>query len=104
MTSSEVGVATWYDPSEKSLPARRAPGELTAASDRLLMGSTVRVVNLSNGKSVLVRITDRGVHRPRAIDLCKEAAVEIGLVGKGEAKVRVERFDPDLEVAADPRP
>lgn len=102
VTSSEEGVATWYDLSEKSLPARRAPGELTAASDRLPMGSTVRVVNLSNHKSVLVRITDRGLNRRHGIDLCKDAAIEIGLVGKGVTKVRIERFDADL--AAGPRP
>ncbi len=104
VVSSENGTATWYDPAEDSRVAQRAPGELTAASDRLPMGSTVRVRNLANARSVLVRITDRGVHRAHSIDLCKDAATVIGLVEKGAAKVRIEQFADADKVSADRRP
>ena len=91
--SSESGIATWYDVRPGSLPERRAPGELTAAHDRLALGSYARVTNKLNQRSVVVRITDRGVGKKRGIDLCKDAAEQIGLVGKGEAKVMIEAFE-----------
>jgi rare lipoprotein A len=88
--ATEQGNATWYEVPRRSLAKRRAPEELTAAHDRLPLGSYARVTNLANGRSVVVRITDRGVEESRAIDLCKEAAEKIGLVGKGAAKVQIE--------------
>jgi rare lipoprotein A len=51
----------------------------------------VRVTHINNGKSVVVRITDRLVTRQRAlIDLCKEAAEELEMVSEGRARVRLE--------------
>src|SRR5688572_26226697 len=84
------GVATWYDVPGGSLPERRAPGEFTAAYDRLPLGTYARVTAKSGGRSVVVCITDRGVGKRRTIDVCKEAAEELGLVGKGEMKVLIE--------------
>ena len=81
--------ATWYEVPPDSRPARRAPGEWTAAHDKLPLGSYARVINESNGRTVTVRITDRGVGR-RKIDLCKPAAEELKLVGPGKARVRIE--------------
>jgi len=75
----------------RSLAARRAPGLLTAAHERLPFGTRVRVTRLGSERSVIVHITDRGVGRGR-IDLCKPAAAEIGLIGEGRARVRVERL------------
>ncbi|MEO1967498.1 MAG: septal ring lytic transglycosylase RlpA family protein [Sphingomonadaceae bacterium] len=65
--------------------------ELTAAHRTLPFGSRVRVTNLANGESVVVRINDRGpYHGNRVIDLSRAAATEIGLVGRGSGKVDLE--------------
>jgi Lytic transglycolase len=84
--------AAWYDVPADSLAKRRAGlEELTAAHNKLPIGTLVRVTHLANGKSVKVRITDRGIHdRHVKLDLCKEAAEELGMVGKGIARVRME--------------
>jgi rare lipoprotein A len=84
--------AVWYDVPDKSLAKRRAgQDELTAAHNRLPLGTLVRVTHLANGKSVVVRITDRGVSgRHGAIDLCKEAAEKLDMLSEGSARVRLE--------------
>jgi rare lipoprotein A len=93
-SSTRVGevYAVWYDVPRASLARRRAgQAELTAAHNRLPIGTLVRVTNVKNDKSVLVRITDRGITNKRAkIDICKEAAEEIGMLREGIARVRLE--------------
>lgn len=70
------------------------PNELTAASRTLPLGSTVEVTNPSNGRSVKVRINDRGPYvRGRSLDLSKRAAEEIGLTEKGVGRVKIRRID-----------
>ncbi|MGC2306648.1 septal ring lytic transglycosylase RlpA family protein [Candidatus Binatus sp.] len=70
------------------------PDELTAASKIFPIGSTVLVTNPANGKSVKVRINDRGPHvRGRSLDLSKRAAEELGITDKGVARLRVRRID-----------
>jgi rare lipoprotein A len=70
------------------------PNELTAASKTLPLGSTVEVTNPSTGRSVRVRINDRGPYvRGRSIDLSKRAAEEIGLTEKGVGRVKINRVD-----------
>jgi rare lipoprotein A len=65
--------------------------ELTAAHKTLPLGSKVRVTDSRSGKSVVVRINDRGPYaKGRVIDLSRAAARQIGLVNKGVAKVKVE--------------
>jgi rare lipoprotein A len=65
--------------------------KLTAAHRTLPFETTVRVTNLNNGKSTVVRITDRGPFvESRIIDLSLAAAKEIDLVGPGVASVRLE--------------
>jgi rare lipoprotein A len=93
--STTMGTAAWYDVPVDSLARRRAGvEELTAAHNKLPLGTLVRVTHLKNGKNVLVRITDRGIHDRRVkIDLCKEAAEELEMVRKGFAKVRIEVLD-----------
>lgn len=89
-----IAVASWYGPGFNG--KRTASGEifdedrLTAASRTLPLGSRVRVVDLSTGRSVIVRINDRGpfVHG-RNIDLSRAAAARIGLRRAGVARVRV---------------
>jgi rare lipoprotein A (peptidoglycan hydrolase) len=67
------------------------PQKLTAAHRTLPLGSRVRVTNLRNGESVIVRINDRGpFHGNRIIDISKEAARRIGMLQRGTARVRIE--------------
>jgi len=89
--NSEVNAA-WYDVPEDSLAKRRAGSqELTAAHNRLPIGTLVRVTHLANNRSVVVRITDRGIHkRGVKLDVCKEAAEELDMIGTGIARVRIE--------------
>lgn len=71
--------------------------EFTAAHRTLPFGTTLRVTNTDNGKTVLVRVNDRGPHcGNRIIDLSPAAARAIGLMGKGTGNVRIERLTPPL--------
>jgi rare lipoprotein A len=92
---SHRGSASWYGPELQGSPT--ASGEpfnmnaLTAAHRTLPLGSYARVKNLDNGRSVVVKINDRGPHaRRRMIDLSYAAAQEIRMVGAGTARVEVE--------------
>ncbi len=68
------------------------PSALTAAHRSLPFGTKVRVTNNRNGKSVIVRINDRGPFiRGRIIDLSKGAALRIGMVSSGHAAVCMAR-------------
>jgi rare lipoprotein A len=70
------------------------PNELTAASKTLPIGSTVRVTNPKTGKSVKVRINDRGPHvRGRSLDLSTRAAEEVGITKNGVARLKIQRVD-----------
>jgi len=95
--SQRVSYATWYSVPPNSLARQRAPAnELTAAHNRLPLHSLVRVTNLSNNKSVFVRITDRGVPKSKAeIDLCKDAAKELEMVRSGVVRVRLQVLRED---------
>lgn len=69
------------------------PGTLTAAHRTLPFGTRVRVTNLANGRSTVVRINDRGpFHGGRVIDLAHGAASELGVVASGTAPVRLEQL------------
>ena len=87
--------ATWYDVAQDSLARRRAGvDELTAAHNQLPLGTLVRVTHVRNGKTVTVRITDRGIPgRKVKLDLCKEAAEELEMMRTGVARVRMEVLD-----------
>jgi len=91
----ETGLASWYGHPYHGRPA--ANGEIydmegfTAAHRTLPFGTRVRVVNLTNDKAVDVRITDRGPFvEHRIIDVSHAAAVAIGLIGPGVARVRLD--------------
>ena len=91
----QVGYASWYGKKFQGRPT--ASGEIynmyayTAAHRTLPLGTYVRVTNLSNGKSVVVKINDRGPFvKGRIIDLSYAAAKKIGMVKKGVQKVRIE--------------
>jgi len=83
--AAEQGLASYYMNS-------RTPG-LTAAHRSLPLGSSVRVVNLANGRSVVVTIVDRGPFvRGRVIDVSTTAAGALGFRERGLARVRLERL------------
>ena len=89
------GVASWYG--EQFHGKQAANGEifnmeaLTAAHRTMPLGSVVRVVNLSNGRHIHVRITDRGPYvKGRILDLSHAAAVQLGMEHGGLTYVQVE--------------
>ena len=96
------GNAAWYKVPLNSLAKRRAgKDELTAAHNRLPLGTLVSVTHLANGKKVIVRITDRGITDRRVlIDLCKEAAEKLGMIREGSARVRLEILPDDRQTSA----
>jgi len=91
----QSGTASWYG---KQFHGRKtASGErfnsnaLTAAHPVLPFGTIVRVTNLRNGRSVDVRINDRGPHtKKRIIDISQAAAKKIGMIESGVARVSLE--------------
>ncbi len=103
---SETGIASWYGPNFHG--KHTANGEvydqnsLTAAHRTLQMPSLVRVTNLENGKSVVVRINDRGpFKRGRVIDVSKKAATLLGFIGNGTARVRVDVLEKESRQIAE---
>jgi rare lipoprotein A len=97
-SSSRVVTASWYG---NELNGHRTsngeifdPNGLTAASPSLPIGSHVAVTNVSNGRTVVVRINDRGPYvKGRSIDLSHAAAEQIGLTRKGVGQVEISRPD-----------
>jgi rare lipoprotein A len=91
----EVGIASWYGPGydgkRTSSGERFDQDELTAAHASWQFGTRVRVTFLTTGRSVVVRINDRFPnHKGRVIDLSRAAARQIGLIGPGTGRVRLE--------------
>lgn len=89
------GQASYYGSELAGRPTasgeRFDPSQFTAAHRTLPFGSVVRVTNVHNGESVLVRINDRGPFSARrVIDLSRAAARKIGMVARGTAMVRLE--------------
>jgi rare lipoprotein A len=106
---SEEGLASWYG--RRFNGKRTSSGEpydmyaMTAAHPTLPIPSYARVTSLSNGKSVVVRINDRGpFHSSRIIDLSYTAAHKLGLLGHGSGRVRVESIDPVAQGKPDEAP
>jgi rare lipoprotein A len=95
----EVGLASWYGDQFNGKPT--ANGELfdmnipSAAHATLPMPSIVEVTNLENGKTIQVRLNDRGPFHPgRIIDMSRGAAQQLGFYNKGTAQVRVRYVGP----------
>jgi rare lipoprotein A len=93
----ETGVASWYGPGfhgkSTANGERYDQADRTAAHRTLQMPSIVRVTNLDNGLSTVVRINDRGPFaRSRVIDLSRTAAQEIDIVRNGTGRVRIEQL------------
>ena len=86
------GMASWYGESQMTASGERFDKHaLTAAHRTLPMGTRVRVTNTRNGKSVVVRINDRGPYsKGRIIDLSEAAARQLGMIDAGVAPVQLE--------------
>ncbi|MCA1246866.1 septal ring lytic transglycosylase RlpA family protein [Massilia sp. MS-15] len=94
------GVASWYG--VKFHGQKTSSGELydmykmTAAHPTLPIPSYARITSVETGKSVVVRINDRGpFHASRIVDVSYTAALKLGLLGKGSHQVELERLFPD---------
>lgn len=95
---SQTGVASWYG---RQFHGRKtASGEtfdmnaMTAAHRSLPLNCYIRVTNKSNGKSVVVKVNDRGpFHGNRVVDLSYGAAKSLGITSDGTARVSIERVD-----------
>jgi rare lipoprotein A len=87
--SAACGRASWYALTSKTASGERMnPSAMTAAHRSLPFGTKVKVVHQKNGKSVVVRINDRGPFiRGRVIDLSKAAARKLGMIASGHASV-----------------
>ena len=93
----ETGVASWYGPGfhgkSTANGERYDQTERTAAHRTLQMPSIVRVTNLDNGLSTVVRINDRGPFaRSRVIDLSRTAAQELDIIRSGTGRVRIDQM------------
>ncbi|MGB9824543.1 MAG: septal ring lytic transglycosylase RlpA family protein [Candidatus Hydrothermia bacterium] len=94
-TYVEIGIASYYG---KEFKGRRTasgeifdPEKLTAAHPRLPFNTYVKVTNLENGRSVIVRINDRGPFKNgRIIDVSQKAAEILGFKNRGICKVKIE--------------
>lgn len=96
----ETGVASWYGPGfhgkSTANGERYDQSDRTAAHRTLQMPSIVRVTNLSNGLSTVVRINDRGPFASnRVIDLSRTAAQELDVIRNGTARVRIEQLQAE---------
>jgi rare lipoprotein A len=89
--AEQVGHASWYALRSKTASGEMMnPSALTAAHRSLPFGTRVLVENLNNGRSVVVRINDRGPFiKGRIIDVSQAAASSLGMIGSGTARVRV---------------
>lgn len=104
----ERGIASWYG--TKFHGNRTSSGEtydmyaMTAAHKSLPLPTYVRVTNISNGRSIVVKVNDRGpFHGNRVIDLSYTAAAKLGILGEGTGLVEVRALDP-RKADAGPQP
>lgn len=93
----EEGVASWYNAGNLLFPKKTAIGEtyrpwhMSGAHKTVPLPARVRVTNLENGRSVVIRVNDRGPFIPgRVIDVSPRVAEKLGFKEKGLARVRVE--------------
>lgn len=91
--SAQCGRASWYALHSKTASGERMnPSAMTAAHRSLPFGTKVKVTNKHNGKSIVVRINDRGPFiKGRVLDLSKGAASQLGFVGSGHTSICMAR-------------
>ncbi len=102
----ETGIASWYGPNFNEY--RTANGEifnqnlLTAAHRTLQLPCLARVTNLENGRSIIVRINDRGpFEHGRILDLSRRAAELLGFINQGTARIRLQVLPKESEMLAE---
>ncbi|MBV9989347.1 MAG: septal ring lytic transglycosylase RlpA family protein [Chitinophagaceae bacterium] len=93
-SGSETGLASYYSESYNGKTTANGEifrsSEMTAAHKKLPFGTKVKVTNLSNGKTVKVRVNDRGPFvQGRIIDLTRKAAKKLDMLAAGIAKVKI---------------
>jgi rare lipoprotein A len=100
VVTAQEGLVSWYGAAFHDRPT--ASGErfdsnaYTMAHPTLPFGTAVRVTNLRNGRSVVVRVNDRGPHvGQRIADLSRAAAAQIGMLRRGVVRARIEVVEPD---------
>ncbi len=102
----ETGIASWYGAKFHGRPTANGETfnmyELTAAHRTLQLPSLVRVTNLENGRSLVVRVNDRGPYkRGRVIDLSMRSAELLGFKGQGTTKIRLQVLKKESMALAD---
>jgi rare lipoprotein A len=92
--SAQCGRASWYALHSRTASGERMnPSALTAAHRSLPFGTKVKVTNQRNGRSVVVRINDRGPFvRGRMLDLSRGAALKLGFISSGHTSVCVDKL------------
>lgn len=105
MSYDRTGIASWYGPNFHGKPTANGEvfdqWEVSAAHKTLPMPSIVRVSNMVNGRSLVVRINDRGPFKPgRIIDLSRRAAQLLGIEKTGTAQVRVQILPNESRIIA----
>ncbi|MCE3255673.1 MAG: hypothetical protein K0R25_1167 [Rickettsiaceae bacterium] len=98
----EVGIASWYGDDFHGKPTANGEiyhkGDMTAAHPTLPLPSMVRITNLKNGRSVKVRVNDRGpFSKKRIVDVSERAAIELGFKNEGTGNVKLEYLKDDTE-------
>jgi rare lipoprotein A len=92
-----TGLASWYGTRFRGRRTtsgeRFDPKAMTAAHHTWRLGTRVRVTCLRTGRSVVVRINDRLGHPGRVVDLSRAAASELGLLGRGLGRVRLDALE-----------
>jgi rare lipoprotein A len=91
----ETGVASYYHSKFQGRPTASGQiydtSKMTAAHNSLPFGTRIKVTNIRNKKSVIVKVNDRLHHRnTRLVDLSKAAAAKLGYIGRGITRVKVE--------------
>ncbi|MGB7287746.1 MAG: septal ring lytic transglycosylase RlpA family protein [Salaquimonas sp.] len=92
--ASSCGKASWYALNSKTASGERMnPSAMTAAHRSLKFGTKVRVTNKRNGRSVIVRINDRGPFvKGRIVDVSKAAAKQLGFINAGHTSVCIQQI------------
>ncbi len=104
--AGQVGSASWYalDGNRTANGERMNSRRMTAAHRRLPFGTRIKVTNLRNGRSVVLRINDRGPYaRGRILDVSKAAARKLGFLSRGHTRVRITRVSRRTALGVQPR-
>lgn len=89
---TSYGLASYYSEGTQTASGEQYdPNALTAAHPNLPFGTKLRVTNVATGRSVIVRVNDRGPFVPgRVVDVSSSAAAALGMVGRGTAQVKLD--------------